>query len=253
MSFAADKVTRDAFLDRRLHLLQPKRGYRAAIDPVLLAAYVPAQPGQRALDFGCGVGTAALCLALRVPGLDLHGLEVQPDYAELAGRNARLNGVALKVHVGDLRDLPTGLRAQIFDHVLMNPPFQRAEEGIGPQDPGRDLAQREDATCVRVWIAEAMRRLAPGGWLTLVHRVARLGEIFAALDGRAGDIELLPVAPHADRPAGRILVRTRKGRAGPVSILPPLVLHMRGGDSDPDSAAYTARAQVVLRGLQKLP
>ena len=63
-------------------------GYRAGVDPVLLAASVPARAGQSVLDLGCGAGVAALCLAARVPGL-LAGLEVQPAYAALARRNAR--------------------------------------------------------------------------------------------------------------------------------------------------------------------
>ena len=53
-------VTEDAFLGGKLHLKQPRRGYRAGVDPVLLAAAVPAQAGQSVLDLGCGVGAAAL-------------------------------------------------------------------------------------------------------------------------------------------------------------------------------------------------
>ena len=79
MGFAEAELTRDAFLDGRLHLWQPRRGYRAATDPVLLAAFTPAKSGERVLELGCGAGAAALCLAVRVPGLDLHGLELQPE------------------------------------------------------------------------------------------------------------------------------------------------------------------------------
>ena len=252
MIFAEGEVTRDAFLDGRLHLLQPRRGYRAAIDPVMLAAFVPAQAGQRALDLGCGVGTAALCLAMRIARLDLHGLELQPAYAELAARNARLNNVTLNVHVGDLRAPPPALRALSFDHVFANPPFQRSAEGQRPADPGRDIAHREDEASVRVWVAEGLRRLAPGGFLTFIHRAARLGEILAGLEGRAGDIEILPIAPHSEQPAGRVLVRARKGRAGPLTLLPPLVLHERHG-ANGVPAIYSRRAQDVLRARERLP
>ena len=81
---ADPELTHDGFLGGRLHLWQPRRGYRAGVDPVLLAASVPAQAGQSVLDLGCGAGAAMLCLGVRVPGLDLNGLEVQPDYAALA-------------------------------------------------------------------------------------------------------------------------------------------------------------------------
>jgi len=55
--------TEDALLGGRVRLLQAKVGYRAAIDPVLLAAAIPARAGQRVLDLGCGAGAASLCLA----------------------------------------------------------------------------------------------------------------------------------------------------------------------------------------------
>ena len=38
-------LSRDALLYGRLHLWQPTDGYRAATDPVLLAAACPAEPG----------------------------------------------------------------------------------------------------------------------------------------------------------------------------------------------------------------
>ena len=77
-AFEPSGLTDDAFLDGRVRLLQPKQGYRAATDPVLLAAAAAPKPGQTVLDLGCGVGAAAFCLAARASGLSLTGLELQP-------------------------------------------------------------------------------------------------------------------------------------------------------------------------------
>jgi tRNA1(Val) A37 N6-methylase TrmN6 len=250
MSFAPAELTCDAFLDGRVRLWQPRRGYRAAIDPVLLAAFVPARAGERVLDLGCGAGAAALCLAARVPGLDLHGLELQPDYAELARRNAAENGVALTVHEGDLRRPPPALRRLSFDQVLANPPFHPAA-AAPPVDPGRDLAHREQAAGLADWIDAALRRLAPGGGLALIHRPDRLGALLAALAGRAGAMEILPVAPRRGAAATRVLLRARKGRGGPLRLWPPLTLH-RGSSHTEDAESYTAEAQTVLRGMADL-
>ncbi|MHC4448298.1 MAG: methyltransferase, partial [Planctomycetota bacterium] len=89
----AEGITRDTLLDGRVRLRQPARGYRAAIDPVLLAAAVPTWGGERILDLGCGVGAAALCLLARVPDVEVTGLELQGPVARLAAANAELNGV----------------------------------------------------------------------------------------------------------------------------------------------------------------
>jgi tRNA1(Val) A37 N6-methylase TrmN6 len=250
MSFGPAELSRDAFLDGRIRLWQPRRGYRAATDPVLLAAFVPAHAGERVLDLGCGVGTAALCLAARVQGLELHGLEVQPDYAGLARRNAAENRLALTVHEGDLRHPPAALRRLVFDHVLANPPFHPAA-GAGAPDPGRDRANREAGATLGHWIDAGLRRLAPGGRLVLVHRAARLDELLATLAGRAGAVEVLPVAARAGQPASRVLVRARKGRKGPLTLWPPFTLHA-GSSHEGDRESYTDEAQSLLRGMSAL-
>lgn len=248
MSFAPEALSRDGFLGGRLQLFQPRRGYRAAIDPVLLAAFAPARPGERVLDLGCGAGTAALCLGVRVPGLDLHGLEVQASYADLARRNAAENGLNMSVHEGDLRDPPAALKALSFDHVLCNPPFHPAAAS-GAADPGRDRAHREGGAALDDWIAAGLRRLAPGGFLSLIHRAARLGGILSALEGRAG-VTVLPLAAREGRPAARVLVRARKARGGALTLLPPLIVH--AGSCHRSGDGYSERVRRVLTGAGDL-
>jgi tRNA1(Val) A37 N6-methylase TrmN6 len=239
-------LTRDGFLDGRLMLWQPRAGYRAAVDPVLLAAFVPALPGERVLDLGCGVGTAALCLGRRVAGLELHGLEIQPEYAALARRNAAENAIGLTVHEGDVARPPPELRTAGFDHVLMNPPFH-APGSVASPVPGRDVAHRQGAAGLADWIDAGLRRLDPGGRLSVIHAPSALGEILAALAGRAGGVEILPVAPRRGLPARRILVSARKGRGGDLRLWPALTLHEEGEYNGSESS-YTRDASIVLRG-----
>ena len=57
-----DELSNDAFLGGKLKLLQPRTGFRAGIDSVLLAASVTASPGEKVLDIGIGVGAVLFCL-----------------------------------------------------------------------------------------------------------------------------------------------------------------------------------------------
>lgn len=241
-------LSHDAFLCGKLHLWQPRQGYRAATDPVLLAAACPAEPGQSVLDLGCGVGAAALCLAARVPDLRLAGLELQPDYADLARRNATENGFSMQVEVGDLTRMPAPLRVA-FDHVIANPPYY-PRGGTPSPNTGRATALRIE-TPLAAWVEAAARRLMPGGWLTLICGADGLPEVLAAMGSKLGSASVLPLAAREGRPALRIVLRARKTGRAAFRLLAPLVIH-RGDAHDGDRESYTPRANAVLRGGESL-
>jgi len=244
MSFAPEDQTQDLFLGGRLCLSQPRHGYRASADPVLLAASCPAITGQSVLELGCGVGVASLCLGARVSGLRLHGLEVQPAYAILARHNGRRTGIHLEVHEGDLGQMPPALRVG-FDHVIANPPYFPRGTGTAARDTGRETAQREQTPLVE-WVLSARRRLHPGGWLTMINAADRLPDILTALAQGFGSVVALPLAARPGRPASRVILRARKGGRGAFSLRAPFILH-DGPVHDCDRDNYSPLARAVLR------
>lgn len=241
--FPPDALTDDKFLYGRLMLLQPAKGYRAATDPVLLAAACAAEPGQSVLDLGCGAGAAALCLATRVAGLHLAGLEVQPEYADLARQNAARNGIEMQVECGDLATMPAALRRG-FDHVIANPPYYPRGGSPSPI-PARDRALRVE-TPIADWVAAATRRLNPGGWLTMIMATACLSEAIAALAPKLGSAQVLPLAPRAGREPPRVILRAKKGGRAAFRLLPAFVIHA-GDAHDGDRESYSPAANAVLR------
>lgn len=241
--FPDDALTDDAFLGGRLQMWQPRIGYRAATDPVLLAACCPAQAGQSVLDLGCGAGAASLCLGVRVPGLVQSGLELQPAYADLARRNAQRAGVALRVTEGSVLDMPKALR-DIFDHVITNPPYF-PPSGSPAVDQGRHLALHEDVS-IADWVTVAKRRVAQLGWLTLIVRADRMADALAGLGRDMGSITILPCAAREGREAGRVVIRARKGGRAGLRLLAPLVLH-DGPDHTSDRDNHSPQAAAVFR------
>ena len=241
--FDDSDLSDDKFLMGRLRLLQPVKGYRAATDPVLLAAACPAQPGQSVLDLGCGAGAASLCLGARVPGVVLAGLEVQPAYADLARRNAARNGQEMEVQEGDLTEMPKALRRG-FDHVIANPPYYNAGGSPSPVAV-RDRAVRVD-TPISAWVTAASARLEPGGWLTMIFATPCLPEALAALAPKMGSALVLPLAPREGREAPRVILRARKGGKAAFRLLAPFVIH-DGAVHDGDRESYTPAANAILR------
>jgi tRNA1(Val) A37 N6-methylase TrmN6 len=241
-------ATEDALLGGRVRLRQPASGYRVAIDPVLLAAAVPATRGA-VLDVGCGVGAAALCYATRVPGARVTGLELRADWARLAAENARANGLAGRVDVvcGDLLQPPRALAPQSFDEVMANPtylPVQRADMRNSPADAPATV---EGEAKLADWIAFCLALAAPAGGITLIQRSDRLDEILSLLHGKAGAIVVFPLWPHASgaEDARRVIVRARKGSKAPMRLAAGLVLHRADG-------GYTDEAGKILSGAESL-
>jgi len=234
--------TEDRILGGRVLLAQPAAGYRAALDPVLLAAAAQAKPGDRALDLGTGAGAAALCLLARVPGTHVTGIEIDPASAALARHNAAANGVGDRFTVieGDLT--APGVVRGTFDLVLANPPFHAEGAHRAPRDPGRAQAHVEPSGALAAWLLVAVRRLRTGGELVLIHKADRLADVLSALPRGFGAVRIRPLHPRADAPANRILLRAAKGRRTPLALLPPLVVHDADGRFMPDVAAALANA-----------
>ena len=213
MSEPESEVTEDRLLGGRVVLRQPAGGYRAAIDPVLLAAAAPARDA-RYLDLGCGVGTAGICLAKRVAECRVTGLEIQPSLAVLAHENAEINGLAgrMEIQTGDLLDPPEALGEGMFDGVLTNPPYQDSRQSA-PPDGAKAIANREGEAGLVEWIGFAGRMLKPKGWLAMIHRADRIDALCAALYPDFGESRLLPLWPKSGKAARRLSVLARKVRS----------------------------------------
>jgi tRNA1(Val) A37 N6-methylase TrmN6 len=242
-------LTEDGFLGGRLRLRQPKRGHRAGHDAVLLAAATPAQPGQRVVEFGAGVGAAAIAVATRVRGLDLVLVEIDEVLAELARNNVALNNLVARVVVLDVTARPdafasAGLSPDSADVVLMNPPFNVASRFRS--SPDKEDAHIATDDTLGQWVHAARRVLKPGGMLTLIWRADGLADVLATLSRGFGSIAIMPVHPAPASPAIRIVVRATKGGRAPMELLPALVLNNEAGESTPD-------ARAILEGRSILP
>jgi tRNA1(Val) A37 N6-methylase TrmN6 len=244
----ASATTEDRLMDGRVRLRQPVAGYRVAIDPVRPAAAIPAKAGETVCDIGCGSGAASLCLATRVPGCRIAGIDVDRALVRLAGDNIALNGLSdrVMIMVGDLLHPPQRLETDSFDHVMANPPYLEAGAATPPADAGKASAQIEGEADLAAWIRFALGMARARGTITLIHRADRLDRVLSQLSGRAGEIVVFPLWAGAGKDARRILVRARKGVASPARLCAGLVLHEADG-------RYTEAANAVLRQGAALP
>ena len=244
MTEDAEDFTEDRLLNGRVSLRQPRQGFRAGLDAVLLAAFVPAKPGEAVLEAGPGSGTAFLCLAARVPGLTVRAVEREAAMVALARENAAQAGLAAQIEQGDIADLALARALGPVAHGFANPPYWPG--GTPPPGAIRRAATHEAGPGLADWVGFLAAAIASRGSLSLILPAARFDTAVAAMREHGfGAMELLPLWPRAGVAAKRVLLRARKGARSPAKILPGLVLHEVDG-------RFTEAAEAILRDAAPL-
>ena len=244
-----EEITRDDFLDGQLKLYQPKKGYRAGIDAVFLAASIPAQSGETALELGAGVGVASLCLAWRVPGLSVTGVEIQPEMVRLAQENASRNALIprAKFVCADLSGqrrfmIEQGITPNLYDHVLANPPYYEPESSWVSPDESKRKAHTTQTASLADWVDTACAMARPKGTVTFIHRADALPGLLHLIGTRLGAMKAYPLWPHRNADASRVLLQGVKTSRGPFTLRAGMILHE--GDR---RGNFTSAANALLR------
>ena len=169
------------------------------------------RPGRGRGRHGARARPCYACLAARVPGVHVVGVEQDGRVAALARENIAANGFPLAtVDTCDVLDLAPGPR---FDHAMANPPWHDPAGPASPS-PGRDAAKRARPGLLPAWCAALARAVCPGGSLTVLVPAALVDQALGALaQAGCGDPHLLPLWPRAGQDAKLLLLRGV--RAGP--------------------------------------
>ena len=234
----------DYLLNKKVKIFQPLNGYRASSDAVLLAASVGGKlKNARILDVGAGTGAVSLCLAqrLQTENVEIRGVEIQPELAELANMSAHANRFDfLTYHNVDIRQKISNeaLKPCSFDVIVSNPPYSQSD--LPSPNLSKATAHNLNDGGLEGWLAFCLKMLKPFGRLHIVNRAEALPHICAILHGKAGAVTVLPIYSKKGQDAKRIIVSAQKDSKAPARILPPFVVH-------DDAGQYTYSAQKILR------
>jgi tRNA1Val (adenine37-N6)-methyltransferase len=235
-----EKVTHDTLLRGRVKLIQPVRGFRSSLDPILLAGFIQAPYGHF-LDIGCGTGALSFLLLARDPAATGLGVEIQPRLAGLAARSVEANGFGARFSVmaADIRGIGN-VPPATFDLVASNPPFRPLGKGVLPPQTERSLAHHEVALTLTEWLAVAQAALRPDGRLAAIFPADRLDEMRAALAARAlAMTRLRMVQAQAGGRANRFCFEAQQsGVVANTVTEAPLIVHEQG--------KYSAEVRAML-------
>jgi tRNA1(Val) A37 N6-methylase TrmN6 len=243
--------TRDAFLGGRLNLSQPRNGFRAGLDSVLLGAAVD-RASASLLDLGAGVGTAGLVALALNHALVATLAELDPAMAALAAQNVAANDLAPRARVVEidvtapgLERVDAGLTPDTFTTVIANPPFFDPARGTAPSAE-RSAARHMTPETLDLWIRTAASTAAPGGEVIFIYPPEGLPALLAGFSSRFGGVSLLPLVPREEEPASRVLIRGIKGSRAPTRLLSSRVLH------EADGRGFQPAFDAIFRGTGRL-
>lgn len=232
------EFTQDYILNGKIKLQQPKDGYRVAIDPILLAAYVHVKPNQKILDAGCGVGAISLILKSREPSLRITAVDLDAEMCRLCKQNAELNAYDINVVNCGVEDIRSFTQQEDFDQIVTNPPFFKKE--ASRISDKKQLANFETIE-LNKWIAFCIKKLKNGGVFSIIHSATRTGDILQTAMAYLGDITIVPIYSKCGTDAKRVIITGKKGRKSDMKIAPGVIVHN-------DDSSYTEIAKKILAG-----
>jgi tRNA1Val (adenine37-N6)-methyltransferase len=244
-SLIREDETVESLFGGRLKILQKKKGYRYTIDSVLLAHFVEPKKRDRILELGAGSGVISLLLAFRHPGVQVTGLELQADLADMAGRSVSMNGLEgrVKMLCGDARRAAEFLETRSQDVAVFNPPYRKM--GSGQVNPATEkaLARHEIAGSIADFLKASSRALVPGGRVFMIYPCSRMVEAIHRM--RAAKMEPKRLRMVHSKPGSRgdfILVEGVKGGGEELAVLPPLFIYKEG-------KGYSEELEALFRNL----
>lgn len=230
--------TVDAFHFGGFYLVQPAAGgHRSGMDAMLLAAMVDDAGPVAIADLGAGAGAAGLAVAARLPESWVTLVERAPEMVAFARRSValpenaslstRVSVIEADVTLTGKARIAAGLRDEVFDHVIMNPPFNAVADRRTPDALKADAHAMTEGL-FEAWIRTAGAVLKPGGTLSLIARPESVADIIAACGRRFGGLEITLIHPREGEAATRMLVSAVKGSRARLIFRAPFIMHQPG-------------------------
>ena len=201
-------------------------------DSILLSSFATVTGVRRAIDLGCGCGVIALTLLSRSDTVRVDAVDILPGAAELARRNAELNGLSgrMRVRNMDLRRLSRLETGCTYDLIVSNPPYFPVDAG-GVSGNVVRLASRSETFCTLEDLISCADRLSH--YLTkfaFIHRTERLPEILVLLnEHRLTPKRLRFMQTRLSSPPSLFMIECKKGAKPGLTVEPVLILQNDDG------------------------
>jgi len=214
-----------------VRITQPEKGFRFTLDSLLLADFCRIKPQSRILEPGAGTGVISLLLAKKFPKARFVADEVEPLTFTLLCANIDHHGLGDLITPldRDIQHLGQTITRGSFDAIVANPPYTKCGTGRISPSRERQTARQDQTASLPHWL-DLQTLLKDKGKYFLVFPANRAAELMSLLrERRLEPKRLRCVHPFQDKPASLVLIEAIKTKGVGLDILPPLVVHYKGG------------------------
>jgi 16S rRNA (guanine1207-N2)-methyltransferase len=206
-------------------IIQKKEGFRFSVDAVILAEFFRGNKPGELLEIGTGTGIVSILLSDKSEITHITAVEIQPEMAELAGRNMVRNNLQDRIEViqGDVREIKKG---NSYDYIITNPPYMHLDgKKINIHD-NKALSRHEINLTLQELVKNAKRLLKPRGQFFMVHRTHRFTEILSLLESEGFSVKRMRfVYSDHEKTSNLVLIEASKGRKEVLEVEQPLYLN----------------------------
>ncbi len=231
------------FGNGEIKIIQRQDMFNFSLDSILLADFVNLTKDAHTLvDLGTGFAPIPLFLSTRSKTLDMLGIEIQREVADIARRNVALNNLEPTIRIinGDLRDESCLPARATIDIVTCNPPFFKHDVTSNlNKSTYKTIARHEVTVTMEDIVRTAAYLLKQTGRLFMVIRAMRTDELihlFKTYDFHTKRMRF--VHTRENKEASMVLIEATYRTNPGLRILPPLYVHDAEGYTDEVDRIY---------------
>lgn len=216
-----------------LKLIQKQKSFRYGMDTILLAHFADIKENETVADLGTGNGILPLLLIGRNKGSLFYAIDVLPEAAQLARRNAELNKLTdrIKVFQTDAKDAAVYINPCSVDAVVCNPPYGQPNATLVSPNNAKAVARSQNIYTLNNIFSGAFKILKGKGRFYMVYPVQQMLSVMKKLQ----DYHLEPkrfrlVYPSEMKKANLVLIEAVKDAKPALHPLPPLMIFKSDGN-----------------------
>ena len=204
------EISLDNFIEGKIKIYQPKKGYRAGIDAVLLASCVQVFKKCKILDIGSGTGAISFFIASKYKNVEIVGIEKNFKYYSLSMKSLRINRLKSKIkflnkdfrHVNNMKS----------DIIVSNPPWFRQNSTYKSNNTLLNVAKIESLK-LDLWIKKVLINLNSTGEYYTIFPYRRIDEIIKILRMNFKSVKIYPLSSFRSKsPDKAIIYAKRSGK-----------------------------------------